>query len=97
MAETIPELAWSGPFVEVFKVKPFVEIPVVDAYGNVFAVVVVAVIYPIYRGKVEVETNLVPSYASNVLFAKDVAFVPPLPIAKVPPRLESDRQVAEIA
>jgi hypothetical protein len=45
VAETTPALTWRGPFREVLRVRPLVEIPVVDAYGKVFAVVVVAVKY----------------------------------------------------
>ena len=44
VAETMPALAWRGPFIVVASVSPPVtEIPVVEAYGRIDAVVVVAV------------------------------------------------------
>ena len=48
------------------------------------SVVEVALKFP--KVGVEVETNLVPSYESKVLLAYEVAFVPPLAMARVPVR-----------
>ncbi len=84
VAETTPALACRGPFTFVLRVSPLVEIPVVEAYGRIEAVVVVDTRYPTYNGKVEVEISRVPSKAISVLAANVDAFVPPLAIGSTP-------------
>ena len=46
LAETTPLMACRGPLTAVLMVNPFVEMPVVEAYGKTEAAVVVAVKYP---------------------------------------------------